>query len=65
MDDFTQTWSSLTLTEREGPGCRLTTEESLEDFSIITKFFTKRALNIDVIARTFNPLWRSRNGFKI
>ena len=65
MDDLTQTWSCLTLTDREGPGCRLTTEDNLEDFSIIAKFFTKRALNIDVIARTFNPLWRSQNGFKI
>ncbi|KAL0016299.1 hypothetical protein SO802_003368 [Lithocarpus litseifolius] len=58
MDDLTQNWSRLTLTDREGLGCRLTTEDSLEDFSIIVKFFMKRALNIDVIERTFNPLWR-------
>ena len=65
MDDLTQTWSRLTLTDREGLECRLTTKDSLEEFSIIAKFFTKRALNINAIARTFNPLWRSWNGFKI
>ena len=65
MDDITQSWSRLSLSEREGPGCNLTNEDQNSDYAIIAKFLTKRALNMEVIARTFNPLWRARNGFKI
>ena len=65
MEDLTQSWSRLTLTDREGLGCSLTATDSLEEYSIIAKFFTKRNLSIDAIARTFNPIWRARNGFKI
>ena len=65
MDDLTQSWSCLSLLEREGPGCNLSNDDQNSDYSIIARFLTKRALNMDVIARTFNPLWRARNGFKI
>ena len=65
MEDLAQSWKRLTLSKREGPGCNLTPEHSTPEQSIVVKFLTKRAINVDVIARTFTPLWRARNGFKI
>ena len=65
MEDLAQSWKRLTLSEREGPGCNLTVDHSITEYSIAAMFLTKRAINVDVIARTFTPLWRAKNGFKI
>ena len=65
MEDLAQSWKRLTLSEREGPGCNLTVEHSITEHSIAAMFLKKRAINVDVIARTFTPLWRAKNGFKI
>ena len=65
MEDLAQSWTRLSLSEREGPGCCLKPKESVKTFSIAARFLTKRALNAEAIARTFNPLWRARRGFKI
>ncbi|KAL0007476.1 hypothetical protein SO802_008978 [Lithocarpus litseifolius] len=35
------------------------------EFILKEKFLTKRALNIDVVAKTFKPNWRNKNGFKV
>ena len=65
MEELAQSWKCLSLSEKEGQGCCLTKEESVHQFSIAAKFTTKRAINVDSIARTFNPLWRAKKGFKI
>ncbi|KAK9992436.1 hypothetical protein SO802_027421 [Lithocarpus litseifolius] len=65
MEDLAQSWTWLTLSDREGSGCCLLEEDRIEDFSIAAKFLTKRVINIEVIAKTFTPLWRAKNGFKI
>ncbi|XP_030936432.1 uncharacterized protein LOC115961627 [Quercus lobata] len=65
MEELAQSWKRLSLSEKEGPGCCLTKEESVHQFSIAAKFTTERAINVDSIARTFNPLWRAKKGFKI
>lgn len=65
MEDLAENESRLSLSKREGPGRRHTKEDSTLDYSIAAKFLTKRALNVNEIARTFRPLWRARNGFQI
>ena len=65
MEDLTTNWNRLTLSDKEGPGYSLDEELSSPEFIIATKFLIKRTLNIDAIAKTFTPLWRSKNGFKV
>ena len=65
MDDLTSNWNRLTLLDKEGPGCCLDEELSSPEFTIVSKFLTKRVLNIDAIAKTFIQLWRSKKGFRV
>ena len=63
MDEITEAWDVSSLSEREGNDLKLQRKKPTEEFSIVAKFLTKRTLNIDAVARTFKPIWRSRNGF--
>lgn len=65
IDDLTEHWKNLSLSKREGPGLSLKEEQAVTKFILAVKFLTKQALNFEAIANTFQPLWRSRNGFKI
>lgn len=51
MEHLTQLWTCLTLFEREGPGCCLTSEDSSNVFSIVAKFITKRALTLMFLSK--------------
>ena len=65
MEELTKTWNSLTLSKCEGSNFLIKEDQVKTEFIIAAKFLTKRALNIDSIAKTFTPIWRSRNDFKI
>ena len=55
----------MSLNDREGGKVSLNKEQSLAEYFIAAKFLTNRALNIDTVIRTFSPLWRAVNGFKV
>jgi len=65
MEDLTKHWSSLSLLELEGPGLSLRSDQAITEHGIVARFLTKHPLNIEAIANTFTPLWRSKSGFKI
>ena len=67
MDEVLSEWKKLSLTAKEGTKLSLTKSENLrkKEYVLATKFLTKHALNVHAIGRTFKPLWRTRNEFKI
>ena len=63
MEGLTKHWTKLTLNDREEGQVRLTNERSSSEVILAAKFFAKRGLNTEAVIRTFNPLWRLKNGF--
>ena len=65
MEDLSRQWSCLSLSEKEGDDICFKQDRRRQEFIIAALFLTRHALNMDAIGRTFKPLWRSQNGFKI
>lgn len=62
LDDL---WSRFTLTEDEEGGADVSNQEEVEVHRLAGRFFTKRVLNVDVVAHTFKPLWKLAGELKI
>ena len=65
MEKLFVLWEKLTLSEAKG---NMYKSESFEQGSgqvVAAKFFTHRALNMEAIARTSRPLWRTRSDFEV
>lgn len=65
MDDLSTHWKSLSLLEKEFSGLALKSDQATTEFSMMARFLTKRHINLESIANTFNPLWRSKLGFRM
>jgi len=40
-------------------------EQGLGEFLLAAKFYTRKVLNMEAIAKTFTLLWKTRKGFEI
>lgn len=65
MENITNSWNKLSLSEREGGDFKFVAQHKSQEFLIMAKFFMPRTLNVEAVAHTFNPIWRSKNGFQI
>ena len=52
MEELKLRWKKLSLSEAEGK-------------KLAAKFFTWRSINVEAVARTFRPLWRTKRNFEV
>ena len=65
MESLSVQWERLSLTEEEGSTYKSETLEQGSGHAIAAKFFTRRVLNMEAIARTFKFVWRTKRGFEV
>ena len=65
MAGLEDSWAKFTLTEDEEGGANVPNQEAVEVHRLAGKFFTKRVLNVEAVARSFKPLWKPVGELKI
>ena len=65
MDSLESLWQNLSLSDSEEFGISCPKDSLNPRFLLVAKFLTKQVDNIDSVARTFKPLCRTQNDFKI
>ncbi|KAK9991880.1 hypothetical protein SO802_026865 [Lithocarpus litseifolius] len=64
MKDLAQRWQKLSLFEEEGRKVDLKNNKEVRRWVLVAKFYTRRVVNIEAVARTFRPLRRTRKEFE-
>ena len=65
MEDLAQRWKKLSLPEAEGKKHDLTKDKKISKHVIAVKFFTRQSVNVEAVARTFHPIWRTKHNFEV
>lgn len=65
MEEVENLWKKLSLYEEEEKGLEMPYGATLNRFLLAGKFFTHRVVNVEAVARTFKPFWRTWKGFDI
>lgn len=56
MEDLANNWTKLSLSEKEGDKLDLKKNKKDQRFFLAAKFFSRRSLNVEAVAKTFKPL---------
>ena len=65
MEDIDGLWKRFSLNDREDNIFDLSSEVEPVKPTLAAKFYTRRIINVEAIARTFKPLWQTRRSFSI
>ena len=65
MEDLTKSLTKLSLLENEGDKLDLSKRKKSQGFVLATKFYTRRSVNLEVVAKTFRPLWCTKHIFEV
>ena len=65
MEDLTKSWTKLSLTKKEGDKLDLSKRKKSHGFVLAAKFYTRRSVNLEAVAKTFRPLWRTKHRFEV
>ena len=59
MASLDEIWARFSLTEEEEGGAEVPKDAEESVYRLAGRFYTKRVLNVDAVARTFKPLWEN------
>ena len=65
MEDLSVMWKKFSLSEEEESEYIGQIFETTGGKVLAAKFFTRRVLNMEAIARTFKQLWQTKKSFEI
>ena len=65
MESVEDMWKKFSLSNKEGLNVDLADTLQQPEHILAAKFLTSHVLNMDAVARTFKPLWKTKQSFTV